>query len=321
MLKPEITIIGAAIMDVLAGPVTPQIFAAYSTPMNSVKIAFGGDALNESVALSRMGRTVDLISKIGCDEAGDRVQEYLKSAGVETAHIKREAGLETGVNIVLVDDQGERRFLSNPKGSLRALSEADVEAYLDTAADLVSFASMFVSPQLDVPAMERIFRRVKDSGRTLAVDMTNPKRGETLKDVRGLLPYVDYFFPNREEIARLTGEKDAEKNAQILIEEGVSCAVVKCGGEGCLIRTKTEQFKIPAYPVQTVVDTTGAGDCFAAGFLWGLLEGFSLEECGRFACATASCTVEQLGATTAIRSIEEPMRRYRAHPANLVMPK
>lgn len=311
MAKPDITIIGAAIMDVLAGPVTPQIFAANSTPMNSIKIACGGDALNESVVLTRMGRRVDLVSKIGCDEAGDRVLEYLKNTGVGTAHITREAGLETGVNIVLVDEQGERRFLSNPKGSLRTLSEADVQPFLDTAADIVSFASMFVSPQMDIPAMERIFRKVKTSGRMLAVDTTNPKNGETLEDLQVLLPFIDYFFPNHEEISRLTGEKDPEKNAELLMQAGVSCAVIKCGGEGCLIRTKTERIRIPAYPIQAVVDTTGAGDCFAAGFLWGLLEGFSLEECGRFACAVASCTVEQMGATGAIRSMDEPLRRYR----------
>ena len=153
---------------------------------------------------------------------------------------------------------------------------------------------------------------MKASGRTLAADTTKPKRGETLADVRCLLPYVDYFFPNREEAALLTGETDPEESARLLAEAGVGCVVIKCGSEGCLLRTAGETLRIPACPVGNAVDSTGAGDSFAAGFLWGLTEGFTPEDCGRFACAAASCTVEQLGATAAIQSAEEPLRRFRA---------
>lgn len=311
-MKHDITVIGAAILDVLAGPVTPQIFSSNSTNMDSVRISCGGDALNEAVILSRMGKSVDLISKVGQDDAGDRVLDFLRKAGVPDAHIRREAGLETGVNIVLVDQHGERFFLTNPRGSLRTLSEADILPHLDTAADIVSFASMFVSPLLDLPAMERIFRRIKESGRTLAVDMTQPKNGETLHDLRRLLPYMDYFFPNHQEIARLTGESDPVKNAELLVQAGVSCAVIKCGSRGCLMGTKDALLEVPAYPVERVADTTGAGDSFAAGFLWGLSEGFSLQDCGRLACATASCTVEQFGANSAVTSAGEPLRRYQS---------
>ena len=86
--------------------------------------------------------------------------------------------------------------------------------------------------------------------------------------------------------------------------------VIKRGKKGCLIRTKNQQIEIPAYANATLVDTTGAGDSFAAGFLWGLKNGMQLEECARFGCAVASCTVERLGANTAIESAELAMKRY-----------
>ena len=172
-------------------------------------------------------------------------------------------------------------------------------------------AGMFVSPLLDIAAMEQIFCRIKSKpGRMLAADMTKAKNGERLKDLEKLLPYIDYLFPNEEEIALLTGEQDAAVNARLLVEAGVGCAVVKCGSRGCLIRTRTDTYSIPAYPVREAVDSTGAGDCFAAGFLWALSEGMELEACGRFACAAASCAVEQLGATAGIRSVKEPLERY-----------
>ena len=182
---------------------------------------------------------------------------------------------------------------------------------IDEMADIVSFASIFVSPELGIEAMERVFRKIKEKpGRILAADMTKAKKGESLNDLKNILPYIDFIFPNQEEINLLTGEKDPYVNAKLLVDSGVSCAVVKCGTKGCIIQTKEELYEIPAYPINQAIDTTGAGDCFAAGFLYALSEDMSLPECGRFACAVASCTIECVGATDGVRSVEEPMRRY-----------
>ena len=211
----------------------------------------------------------------------------------------------------MVDDRGERHFLTNPNSSLRKLEESDIIPYIDNMADIVSFASMFVSPCLDIPAMERIFKQIKSKlGRILIVDVTRAKNGETLEDLKPLFPYIDYFLPNDTEISILTGETDPYKNIEILMSYGINCAVLKCGSKGCLIAKEGEFYEIPSYPVKKAVDTTGAGDCFAAGFLYGLLQKWSLKECGKFACAVASCSVEQVGAVTGVTSLEEPMKRY-----------
>lgn len=310
-VKKEITVIGPAIIDVLAGPADENVFQTGSQAMNMTKLSFGGDALNESVVLSRMGKQVELISKVGNDEAGARVLDYIKANGLAADSIRIEENLATGINIVLIDKDGERHFLTNPEGSLRKLTERDILPYLEGAADIVCFASMFVSPLIDINAMERVFWKIKEKpGRILVVDMTKAKNGERMEDIKKLLPYVDYILPNQDEIALLTGKAEPLQNAKLLVEAGVSCAVVKCGSNGCIIHTKDVTYDIPAYPVKEAVDTTGAGDCFAAGFLWGLSSGMNLDECGRFACAAASCAVEAVGATEGIQSVEEPMRRY-----------
>lgn len=310
-MKRDITVIGAAIMDVLAGPVDKSIFEKGSQPVDSTRLAFGGDALNEAVVLSQLGAKVELISKVGNDEAGKRVLDFLQEKQVDITKVKVAEGLETGINIVLVTPEGERVFLTNPGGSLRKLSEADIMELLDSVTDIVCMASMFVSPLLDISAMERIFQRIKSKpGRILVADMTTAKNGESLADIAGLLKYIDYIIPNETEAARLTGEADAYRNAELFVEHGVSCVVIKRGKKGCLIRTKEQQFEIPAYAHATLVDTTGAGDSFAAGFLWGLKNDMPLEECARFGCAVASCTVEKLGANTAIESAELAMERY-----------
>lgn len=310
MKKADITIIGAAIIDVLAGPVDKNILENTSTPVQHTGMSFGGDALNEAVVLSRLGINAELISKVGNDEAGKQVLQFLKGNGVH-AKIKVEDNLETGINIVLVDDEGERRFLTNPTGSLRKLSEEDVIGHLDDAADIVCFASMFVSPMLDIPAMERLFHRIKSkTNRILVADMTTAKNGEMLADIKCLLPYIDYIIPNETEAKRLTGESDVYRNAELFLENGASCVIIKLGARGCLVKTEEQEFIMPAYPKAKAVDTTGAGDSFASGFVWGLLKGMPLKESVRFGCAVASCTVESIGANSAVETISEPMKRY-----------
>ena len=121
---------------------------------------------------------------------------------------------------------------------------------------------------------------------------------------------IDYIFPNEAEAELLTGEANARKSARMFTEAGAGCAVVKRGTRGCVIAREGEILELPAYPVARAVDTTGAGDAFAAGFVYALSLGMPLADCGLFACAAASCIVETAGANGGIRSAEEPMARY-----------
>lgn len=305
----EFTIIGPAIMDVLVGNVDKTVFETGSQPISFSKMSFGGDALNEAAVLSRFGKSVEIITKLGNDETGRRIQNYLQYNGIDTSHITIDDSLQTGMNIVLVNKDGERVFLTNPDSSLRKLSADNILPYISDSGNIVCLASMFISPLLTIPLMEEICKQIKNSGRILALDMTTPKNGETIDDISEILKLADYIFPNELEISLLTHEKDPEKNAELLVQTGVACAVIKCGRNGCVIKTKDQLLKIPSFTTDCV-DSTGAGDCFAAGFLWALSEGMCLEECGCFACAVASCTIEQPGAIDAIHSLSEPIKRF-----------
>ena len=308
----RITVIGPSVVDVLAVPVNFCDLHAGSQLMEEIIMSCGGDALNEAVILKRLGVDVELISKVGTDQAGNRIMEFLMAEGVSCKGITRDDTVRTSINIVLVDGKGERYFLTKPGSSLRKLAEQDIMANLDTEPDIVSFASMFVSPLLDIASMARIFRSVKKRpDRILAVDMTKAKNGERLRDLEPILKYIDFIFPNESEISMLTGKKDAYENARLLVESGVKCAVIKRGGNGCLIYANDEFVDVPAYPVRKAVDSTGAGDSFVAGFLYGLHSGFTVKECGAFANAVASCVVECLGATHGIGCIEKPYARYK----------
>ena len=307
----KISVIGAGVIDVLAGAVDEKIFSRGSSEMDFIEMSFGGDALNEAVALSRLGKKVQWVSNVGDDDAGKKILSYATENGVDVSGVKVAADLATSITIVLVEKSGERFFLTNPQGSMRKLAEEDISPHVDNMGEIVCLASMFISKVLDIAAAERIFKKIKAAGKILAFDMKYPHYGETLQDMAGMLSNADYFFPNEDELATLTGETDIYKNIDALLNYGLKCAVVKRGGKGCIIATKETQIEIPAYHVEKVIDTTGAGDCFAAGFLYALSEGWSLEDCGKFACAVASCSVEEVGAVAGVTSLEKVMRRFK----------
>ena len=341
----DVTVIGPALIDVLAAPFSMEAMARDSRYLDQIRMSFGGDALNESAVLTRLGKKVQLISKVGADEAGRSVLDYLHKNGIDTDSVQVEEGLETAVNIALIAEDGSRKFLMNPHSSLRRLGLEDVMPVLSQiladsqGAKIVSFASMFISPLFSVEKMKELFAAVKAAGRTLVVDVTRAKNGETLEDLKDLLPYIDVFVPNDEEIASLTGVQDPAENVRILVEAGVKTAVVKIGGEGCLVGTREENagpgtigaaaaddaldtvvrggvriVHVRAVPNAACIDTTGAGDTFAAGLIAGLCSGWSLPECAKLGCAAASCSIEQIGATDGVRSLDQVMERYHMIP-------
>ncbi len=309
--KQTVTVIGPAIVDVLAGPIGEKVLQAGSMSMDEVRMTYGGNAHNEAVVLSRLGAKVSLVSKVGADDVGYRLIDHLKAENIDTRSVIAEEGLATGINIVLYDEKGERRFLTNPNGSLRKFTESDALRNIDSFGDIVSFSCMFVSPMIDILATERIFKRVKERPDTiLVVDMVKPKKGEKMENIRPLLKYIDYFLPNAEELKMLS-DKDTDDAAKELLSEGVKCVIVKTGKDGCNIYQNDQKTHIPAIQGINAIDTTGAGDSFIAGFIYGLTQEMSVEDSCRFACATASCCVEHVGATEGITSADEPTNRYK----------
>ena len=127
-VKPSFTpisIIGPAIIDIVVGPVNPTVFTSGSEPVDFSKLSFGGDALNEAVALSKLGENVELLSIIGNDNAGKNILSFLNEMNVKTDKITISSLYETGMNTVLVDSKGERYFLTQPNSSLDWLDERD----------------------------------------------------------------------------------------------------------------------------------------------------------------------------------------------------
>ena len=149
---------------------------------------------------------------------------------------------------------------------------------------------------------------------TITADMIMPRLGETLDDIAGALQYVDYFFPNYDEACLMTGEKDEAKVADKLFSYGIKNVVMKIGTRGCYIRNKDGVMIVPACKGITAVDTIGAGDNFASGFIAALLQGKDIKGCGEYANCTAAIAVQHPGATSGVQNrqmVEDMLKKYK----------
>lgn len=304
-MKNQIMIIGAAILDVLVQPADRQVFECGSGSADSITMHTGGDALNEATVLSRLGKQVQLLTVLGDDKAGRMIRDHCTECGVGLDYASVEKDIETGINVVLVDREGERHFLTNPHGTLRALELKHIPSAFPKEIKILSFASIFVFPHLTGKEMAKIFASAKAEGILVCADMTKMKTKESADSLAEALSYVDYLIPNYEEAVLVTGKKDLDGIADTFLEYGVKNVVIKCGKQGCFIKNGGLRCQIPALPEIRAIDTTGAGDCFAAGFIYALSEGKDIKECGRYGNICGALAVQCHGATAGITGIEQ----------------
>lgn len=304
---------GAAIVDILLRPVDKNIFDADSYPLDSIGMTLGGDALNESTIISRLGKKVALMALVGNDPAGAFVREACEKEGIDTQSVVVDDNIDTSINIGLVAADGERTFVTNRNGSLWKTNIEHINMDRFKEAKILSLASIFNSPLLDGKSLEVIFKAAKDAGLIICADMIKPRLGETLEDIKGALSYVDYIFPNFEEAKLLTGVDTEDAIADTFLDCGVKHVVLKTGKKGCFVKSQDMAIHVPSVAGITAIDTTGAGDNFASRFITALLDGKTIEECAKYANSTAAVSVQSLGATTGVQNREQVETVYNTY--------
>lgn len=311
MNENQILIIGAGVLDVLVCPVEKDVFQKGSVSVENIRLSTGGDGLNEATVAARITQTekVNLLTLFGDDEAGRMLREHCKKERINLELSVEEKDTPTAVNIVMVTKDGNRSFFTNPRSTLRRLSLEHIPEIFPKEIKILCFASIFVSPLFGPKELEEVFSRAKSQGICVCADMTKCKNGETAEDMRDALSLLDYLFANQEEAKMITKKDNPKEIAMVLRNIGVKNVIIKCGAQGCYVSGTDTTGWFSAAAGTQCIDTTGAGDSFAAGFLCALSEEKNLLECIRWANACGSLAVENVGACTAIRNREQILER------------
>jgi len=262
--------------------------------------ACGGSAANTIVGLARLGCKVGFIGKVADDREGKMLVEDFRREGVDTQGIIHAKHDRSGTVMGFVDKKGERALYVDPGvNDTIKFSEIDRKYALQTRfLHLTSFVGE-KSFQAQTKLVEALPKSVK-----LSLD---PGELYARKGLATLGPIIRRSFvllPNLRELELLTKVADYTRGTKVLLEQGVKIVAVKLGSKGCYVTDGSESHVIEAFKVR-VVDTTGAGDAFCAGFLYGLISGKSLHECGKLGNFIASRCIMKMGARPGLPRLED----------------
>jgi sugar/nucleoside kinase (ribokinase family) len=281
--------LGAHILDVHAKYVTEIPAGQGGTLIDEIRLSPAGAAGGTAVTLAKLGFDVVSAGAIGSDDLGDILTSSLGRFGVDTSRLARKDGVQTSATVLPIRPNGERPALHviGANGSFE-LDDVPWDA-IDGAAVLHVGGPEFLAEK----AVE-ILGYARERGVITSADMLADGWPELLDMLDGAWEKVDWFFPNEEQAQALTGEEDTEAGARALIERGIGAVAVTCGAEGSLVVTADGAERVPAFEVE-VVDTTGCGDAYVAGFLRGLSLGRSPVESARLGSAAAAFVAQGLG--------------------------
>jgi ribokinase len=255
---------------------------------NDFGIFQGGKGANQAIALAKLDIPTLMLGKVGKDILSDFALSSLQESGVDTTGIVKSQKNSTGSASIWVNAQGQNSIVIYP-GANGEVDEDFIiqhEKFFDDASWLLT--------QFEVP-LESILLALKFAkkyGLKTVMDPAPVKKIDN-DDIWGL---VDYLLPNEIELRELTHTEDVLKGIHILKSQGVKEVIVKLGKQGAVYESKGRLVALPAIPVEQRVDTTGAGDCFIAGFLFGMLQQEEIAQAIKIANLAASYSIQKKGA-------------------------
>ncbi len=270
----------------------------------------GGSAANTVMAFARLGGSAGILAKIGDDQTGDFYLRQFRAAGVDTAACKQIDDIPTGSCLSLITPDSQRTMRTF-LGASATMRPEEI-----TAEDLRGYSHLHLEGYLlfNRELLTQILRRARQANCQVSLDLGAP---EVVDGARDLLPdllhqYVDMVFANQDEAMAYCGNRNPEAGLRKLAEV-CPLAAVKLGADGALLRRADEMQRIPARRA-TAVDTTGAGDLWAAGFLYGVVNHFPLAQAGALGARLGAEVVQTTGAVLAEQTWKQIRRDFKLDP-------
>ena len=298
----DVSCIGVITADVFAKPVEVLPEKGLLGKVDQIQLSVGGCASNAAIDLAKLGLKAQLFGQIGDDSFGRFTKSEIENAGVNTEGLKIGKTAQTSSSVVAVSADGERSII-HCFGANAEFCLADIDFEKIRRAPTLLIAGTFLMPSFDGEGTAELLRKASAEGILCCLDTAWDPSGVWMDKICGCLSYLDWFMPSYEEAVMLGGKKDPEEIAEVFISLGAKNVVIKLGAKGCYVKPqKCAGFYKGTYNKVPVLDTSGAGDSFCAGFLAGLSAGWDVEKCAQFANAVGSMCVGQMGTTAGVGS-------------------
>lgn len=299
---------GSCVVDILVRPVPLDrpIGDGKLLIADPIEVTTGGIVSNTGVAMARLGMRTSAFTYVGNDDWASVVRGKYQAEGVDTSRLMTHPTAATSTTAVLIDPSGERSFahcVGAPKLMNKAMFLDNFDLFQKSRMVVLGYYSLMPNLEGDLP---EIFAKMRQAGCLTVLDSAGDGGG--LKPLDKILPELDVYVPSHAEAVHQTGQSDPRRILEIYRSCGAPGVLgVKLGSKGALLSPAAGEYLDLACvaPPGPIVDTTGAGDCFYAGLLTGLLKGMSLADAGRLGAATAACCITGMGATAGLKNYDE----------------
>jgi sugar/nucleoside kinase (ribokinase family) len=311
-MSDRVVTLGAHVLDILGRYVTHIPEGQGSVLLDEIRLAPAGSAAGTAVGLAKLGLSVATVGAVGDDALGEVLTRALNAFGVDIAHVVRKPGVQTSASILPIRPNGDRPAL-HAIGANAVYSIDDVPWPLIESAAHLHLGGNDSMRGLGRDGAAQILRRARAAGATTSMDILSEGSPKLLAILKPCLPLVDWFMPNAEQACRMTESRTAEAAAAHLLALGVRGVVLTMGSDGSLLMTAREQIRLPAHDIR-VVDTSGCGDAYCAGFICAIRLGWSPAQCMKLGNAAAALVAQGLGSDAGIRDLDDTIRFMRETP-------
>ncbi len=300
MKSAKVVCLGVHLLDVLARPSRQEIDpAAGFNLLDGLRMTAAGTAAGPAVDLAKLGAEPISMGVLGADYEGGLVVDLMAGHGCDVSRLVRVEGEPTHVSLLFIDEHGERNPIHIRPGTMRSLTLDDVDFDALAAADVLHLGGADMLGEFVGEPLLEVIRFARERGIVVTVDVLTAGSEGTRDWLAPVLAETDFFFPNEGQVAAMTGSEDPGEGAARLRELGIGTVVATLGAEGSLIVGPAGEARVPAFPVD-LVDTTGCGDAYVAGFIVATAAGWDAEAAAWLGSAAAGLVATGLGSDAGI---------------------
>lgn len=287
--RPLFVTLGAHVLDVHAKYVESIPEGQGGALIEQIRVSPAGAAGGTAITMAKLGARTVSVGAIGDDDLGDLLTTLLGRLGVETDRLARKGGVQTSASVLPIRPNGDRPAL-HVIGANAGFTREDVPWDLIEQADTLHLGG----PEFMHELAPEILGFCREHGVRTSADVLADGWPELLDMIGPALEQVDWFLPNDDQAMKLTGTDEVDAAGAALLERGVGGCAITCGARGSVVVTSDGAERVPAFETD-VVDTTGCGDAFSAGFMRGLSLGRQATDAARLGSACASLVAQGLG--------------------------
>ena len=302
---------GILVADTICGPLDALPVEGQLVVLDSMPTMLGGCAANVAVGLRKQGISADVSGCLGNDPFANIIIDLLSKVGVGCERITLTDQYPTSQTCMLLVKGQDRRFI-HVFGANKAFSVSHINRDWLSTLKVFYVGGLFAVPSIKMDELRDALAFCKSEGVATIVDVVVPQNQKGLAGLDLILPYTDYFLPNDDEAALLTGKDDPLDQIRVFQNRGANTVIITQGEKGCVAARGKDVWRSGVFTVDTI-DPSGGGDAFDAGVITGMLRGWDMPQLLTFAGAMGASATLGIGTTAGVFTADEIDRFLKTH--------